>query len=254
VTPWLALAGPFARPALRDLVLPSIVAFAVAAASLTPIVAGLAIGGRHKAIRDVALGLAWLLGSLVATLLGVRAVGSDLKNGTAIVLLYGPLSRGGYVAGRYLGVLVAVTFEVASLAAVYVAVTAANGVAPAGALVGLFTLLWFELAVVSALAMLLASVVSQVPAALMTAGLWAAGHLADEYASLLTSRSAPVPHMLFDVLYAVVPDLDLFDVQDRVVHQLPIDPASVAWACAYGASWVVGLLALTAIAMMRRDL
>lgn len=254
MSPAFALARQLVWTAVQDRLPALVPLFLVVVAVAAPIVSDLALGGPDKVLRDVGLTLLWLAGSAAAVWLGVRAIGADLRDGTGVLWLHRPIARGEYVLGRFLGVVVVLGLLVAALVATWIAVAAWHGAAGTAGLLWYAVLLWAELVFVAAWAMLLSSLVAPLPAALATTGLWAAGHLADEYGRLAASADSPVTSFLFGALYLVVPDLDLFVVQDRVVHQLPIDPAAAVWACAYGAAWTGALLVLTSLVLARRDI
>lgn len=253
MTPILALAGQFARNAVRERILVAVPMFLFASGFAAPLVSGLALGGADKALTDLGLGMLWIFGSFLAIYLGVRGIGADLRDGSAVLWLHRPLPRASWVVGRFLGVLAVLVAEVTLLLGTWAAVAAWYGAAPGPSVVVYGVLLAFELALVAAWGMLFSSLIAPVPAALATAGLWVAGHLADEYTRLAMSEGHPVVGALSRLLFLVVPDLDLFDVQDRVVHGLAIDAAATVSACGYGAAWTAALVALTGLVVQRRD-
>ncbi len=253
--PTLALARWGLIGAWRDRLFASIVLFFVAAGVLTPIVQDFAIGAGDKAARDVGLSLLWLVASGTAVLVGVRAIGSELRDGTAVFWLTRPISRGTWVAGRSLGVIATLTLEVAGLLLAWGLVALWNGVGIPPDLPWFALLLWVELVLVAAWGTFFTSLTtSPIVAFLATLGLWSAGHLADEYGRLAAESDGPLLRALFRGLYLVVPDLDLFDVQDRVVHLLPVDGEAAIWAVAYGLGWVLALTAASTAVISRRDL
>lgn len=251
----LALAGWSVAAAWRDRLYASALLFFVAAGIATPLVSDFALGAPDKAARDVGLSLLWLVGSAMAVLCGVRAIGTELRDGTAALWLTRPIARGTWVAGRMSGAIAAITIELALLLAGWTLVSLWNGVGLPSDFGWYTALLWMELVLVAAWALLFSSLTSSpIAAYLATAGLWAAGHLADEYGRLAQESDGPVLRVAFQVLYAVVPDLDLFDVQDRVVHLLPVDVTAAVWALGYGLAWTLALSGATAVVLGRRDL
>jgi Cu-processing system permease protein len=253
MTAAIALGGQFARDALREGILASVLLFVAGAGFVAPLVSGLAMGGPDKALRDLGLGLFWLVGSAAAIWLGVRGIGADLHDGTAALWLHRPVSRAAWVGGRFAGVLAVLVAEVVFLLASWMVIAAWYDLGFGASLLGYAVLLWFELALVAAWGMLFSALTGPVPAGMLTAALWAAGHLADEYTRLGAGDGHPIVAVLSRVLFVVVPDLDLFDVQGRVVHGLALDPRAALAACAYGAAWTAGLVVITALLVARRD-
>jgi hypothetical protein len=220
--------------------------------ALVPITWGvqhIAIGGAVKAANDVGLGVLWLVGSLTAVILGVHAL---RPRADQVWVLTRPISRSRFALGRFLGVLAALAFQVAGLTLAWIAAATLNGIPPVGGLGWFALLLWVELGVVAAMAALLSNLVGPVLAGLCTAALWAAGHLGDEYHRL--AEESGVPAALATAVYAVVPDLDLFDVQGQLVHDVAVEWARVGGATVYGLAWMTALLALTMLVLSRKDL
>lgn len=240
-----AIARQVWREAIRERALHTVGVYLAILAVLTPWVGDLALGAPERAARDLGLTLAWLLGSGTAIGLGIRAVGWTLHGRTAAILLARPISRGRWVIGRMVGVAAALAAQIGGLVACHALVLAAVGAGPTPALLVFGGLLWAECCVVAALAALLSALARPAIAATLSVGLWAAGHLADEYAVV-----APV---LARIVFTVVPDLDVFDVHAAVVHDDGIDALRTIGAVAYGAAWWIGLLALTTAAVSRRD-
>ncbi|MBW1880601.1 MAG: ABC transporter permease [Deltaproteobacteria bacterium] len=243
------LAREVVREAVRDRWMHAIPLTFVALVPLTWGVRHMAIGGAVKASNDIGLTVVWLVGSLTAVLLGVHAL---RPRADQVWVLTRPISRSQFALGRFLGVLATLALQVLGLTLAWIAAATLNGIPPAGGL-GWFTLLlWVELGVVAGMAALLSNLVGPVLAGLCTVALWVAGHLGDEYHRLV--EESGVPAALATTLYSVVPDLDLFDVQQQLVHDVVVEPARVGGATAYGLAWMTALLALTMIVLSRKDL
>ena len=83
------------------------------------------------------------------------------------------------------------------------------------------------------------------------AGLWVAGHLAGEYSRITAEWGAGA---LSSAVFAVIPDLDLLDLQTPIVTGAGLDGGRLALGLAYGALWLVALAALTVASVRTRDL
>jgi len=243
------LAREVVREAVRDRWMHAIPLTFVVLVPLTWGVRHMAMGGAIKASNDIGLGVVWLVGSVTAVVLGVHAL---RPRADQVWVLTRPVSRSRFALGRFLGVLATLAIQVVGLMLAWIAAATLNGVAPVGGSGWAALLLWVELGVVAGMAALLSNLVGPVLAGLCTAALWVAGHLGDEYQRL--AEESGVPAALAIAVYSVVPDLDLFDLQQQLVHDVAVEPARVGGATAYGLAWMTALLALTMLVLSRKDL
>ena len=241
-----ALVGRVLREVVRERVPHVAGLYVVGFAILAPWVASVSLGAPTRAVRELGLTSMWAVACLVAIGLGVRHVGGELASRRAALWLARPIGRRRWMLGRLTGVGVALAALVGALLVAYVLVAGIERSRVGGPLAIHGLLLWAECCVLASVAALLGVLARPALAGACTVGIWVGGHLADEYARV----AGPV---LPRLVYVVVPDLDLFVVQEELVHELAIAPGRVIWALGYGALWVVALLALTALALERRD-
>ena len=104
--------------------------------------------------------------------------------------------------------------------------------------------------VVGAVAALISTRTNPLIAAGATFGVWIAGHLSGEYAAVASELGFEPANTL---VYAVVPDLDLLDLQTPVVTGVGIDPVAATAALGYGLVWLGILWALTVMSLRTRD-
>lgn len=226
----------------------AVVAYAAVFAVLGPWTADLALGAPTRALRDLGLGLGWLVASGCAIGLGIGAFGARLRAGTPVWLLSGPLSRRSWWLGTALGGLALLALLVVGLTLAYGAVEARHGTPPVEALAAWAALLWAECAVLLALAALLGALARPPAAAAFALALWAAGHLASEHAA--ATAQAPWTSRL---LFTLVPDLDRLVVHGAIVHGDPVAISTVLTGGAHAALWTAALLALGVFVMEHTD-
>lgn len=225
-----------------------VVVYALVLAVLGPWVADLALGAPVRALRDLGLGLGWLVGCGCAIGLGTAAFGVHLRSRAPAWWLTGPVSRRSWWTGRALGALGLLLAVVTGLTAVHAAVELWVTGPPPADLFGWALLLWAECALLLALSALLSLLLRPGAAVTASLGLWAAGHLATEHAAA-TAQQPWFSRLVFTVL----PDLDRLVVHTALIHGDALDPARLGWGLAYAGSWTVGLLALGIFVMERVD-
>lgn len=212
----------------------------------------LSMGGRARAVVNLSLALSWLSGCGLGLALGLRHPGAELRQGTAELLLSGPLSATRFAAARVLGAVLASVLLVAVLVSLSAVRTGLVGGPPPG-LWAHGLALGVEVAVVTAMASLLGSLVRPPLAAAAVVGMWISGHLLGAHGVLAASQGGSMA-VIHEILVWVVPDLGALDMHSVVVQGQAMVVADLALACAHGLAWVIGLGALTALVVSRRDL
>jgi len=218
---------------------------------LAPMFSGMALGAGTRAVADLGWLLMWVVACWVACWLGIRAIGLDLHHRTAALVLSRPISVAAWATGRIIGIGLALGIQMAFMMVFWLGIAAIWGV-PIGVdwvLAGI--LLWAEALMIASIAGLLSTLVAPVFAAACTAGLWIAGHLAQEYTQMVADAEMV---WASSVLFTVVPDLDRFNVQHALVHGVAIPPSAALASLAYAIVWIAVLQGLTVLVVSRRDL
>jgi hypothetical protein len=168
-----------------------------------------------------------------------------------------PVSRAEYVFGRYAGLVVTTTLNLAVMAAFFAAVLAIH----LGSLAFLVETPFFatvaaialQLAMVGAIAVLFSSFTTGTLAAIFTLSLVVAGHLASELVRYWV-RQGEAAAWVGRVLYLAVPNLEALNLKEAMVYRDAVAGGAVATAAIYGVLYSAGVVALAAGIFSRRDL
>ena len=114
-------------------------------------------------------------------------------------------------------------------------------------------LILVELALVTAFSILFSSFTNPVLAAVGTAAVYVVGHLAWSFELLKDRLGSGLGRTLCDVFYWVLPNLHLLNIKSEAVNGIAVPAGRVAWATAYGLTYVVGVLILACVVFERRD-
>ncbi len=260
-----ALALNTFREAVRNKVLYVLLLFAVVLLGLTYFFSQGALHEQLRVIRDVGLVGIELVGALIAIFIGVNLVYKELDRKTVFALIPKPIHRWEFVLGKYAGMLLtlAVLMTIMTLTLFGVLALAAavfNGDNDAGAIVRAVVLLFGEVAVITAVAVLFSSFSSPILSGALTLGMFVVGHFTPDLRELIGKiESTPLRVMLGSGMRAF-PDLHLFYVSGSMVgahhvsvHGTYVDWSYVAVAGAYGALYIAVAIALAMIIFSRRD-
>jgi len=132
-------------------------------------------------------------------------------------------------------------------------VTAVFGQAPGLAFIEAVAMIWVELAVLTAVALLFATFTGPFLSGMFTLGVFVIGHLTPGLKELGASSGDPVVAALTGAVYYAMPNLEVFNVKAQALYGTPLGGAETALALAYGAACTLVLLAAASIVFARRD-
>jgi ABC-type transport system involved in multi-copper enzyme maturation permease subunit len=254
------------RESVRDRVPYNLVLFAVLLIGSSYLIGQLTAGQDVKIIKDLGLAATSVFGLFIAIFIGIGLVSKEVERRSIYALLAKPVSRRQFIAGKYAGLVLTLAVNVAVMTLALYAVLAymswtespqfkAAWETPAAdpALLKASLLIFVELMLVTALALFFSTFSTPILSAVLTFGLYIAGHFnADlkNFDRIVESRPAV---WLARGMYHVLPDLSAFDVKTEVVHGLPVTAGYVAMTALYGLAYIAGLLLVATLVFSRRD-
>lgn len=220
--------------------------------------------------KDLSLATVALAMVFLVALTASSAVAEELDSKTATTVLVKPVARWQFLVGKYAGVLLALLAAMAVLAVVlfitvylrvyidamprerqlaftfsesepareFQALMLHHGLAMFPGAVMIF----FQGAVLAAVAVVLSSRFSRVLAVIVTFGLFLIGHLAD-FVRLAVEQSSEVVRTAVAWLTGVLPFLETFNIAGKLVHT-PLDPSQPEFAQVWAYTGLSGLYAL----------
>jgi Cu-processing system permease protein len=244
------------REALRERLLYNLVVFAVllVAGSLT--ISQLTLGEQFRIVANIGSSATQVFGTLIAVFLGVGLVTREMDRRTCYPVLARPVSRAGFVAGKYLGLLATLALNVGLMAlttgAVLFLYQGAQHASPA-AFAATFLLTFVQLALVGALAVLFSTFSTATLSAIFTLTVIGAGWLFGEVRPFWLASSQVELKELIRVLDVLLPNMSLLDLKESLTYGDPVAAGSVALRALYGAGYAGVVLALAALVFSRRD-
>ncbi len=255
----LAIAHNTLREAVRNRLFATLVFFALGMLGLTLAVSSASLHEEVRLMKDVGLFLISTFSVLIAIFTGVNLVYKELERKTIYTVVPKPIWRWQFLVGKYLGLATAMAVQVAVMIAVL------GGLIPVvGGEIGVELwqagwLVYAEVCVVLAVAMIFSSFSTPFLSGLLTLGVFIVGRFADV---LSTLRLAPVDERtaLTETISAavrgvaaVVPDLSIYDVTPQLVYGTPLTAAYVIEGTLLAATYIgLGLL-IASILFHRRD-
>jgi ABC-type transport system involved in multi-copper enzyme maturation permease subunit len=252
----LAIARNAFREAVRDRVLYNLVLFVLLLIAGAIFLGELSAGQEAKIIVDLGLSAMLLFGAFIAIFVGVGLVYKEIERRTLYAILSKPIGRGQFLLGKYLGLCLTLLINVlvmgigVSLALIYVR----RGWNPLALQIwpAIF-LIYFELMIITAVALLFSSFSSPALSALLTFFVFIIGHFSADLKSLATTGNSAAARLLFRALYYLLPNLTNFSVITPAAHGVTPSTSAFALATVYMFVYVGVLLAAATLIFSRRN-
>lgn len=249
----LAVAQNTFREAVRDKVLYVLLFFAAAAILGSKALGWVSIGQDIKIVKDISLAAVSVFGVLIAIFVGTNLIFKEIDKRTIYTIICRPMHRYEFIVGKYLGlamVLLLVTVAMTVVAALYVLVLG-------GGLDATFfyaaLLIYAELLLVTALAVLMSSLASPILGAIIVFCAYVVGHGTAILANLPAHFEGTVSGKVLHAIYYVLPNLSNFNIRPEAANGVAIAPSYVLWALGYCVIYTTLLLVLAALAFEDKD-
>lgn len=262
----LLVAGAAFKESVRDRVPYSMVMFAVLIIAASYLISQLTAGQDLKIIKDLGLAALSIFGLLIAVFIGIGLVSKEVEKKSVFGLLTKPVTRTQFILGKYLGLVATLVVNltvmtVAYYAALFYMDLTASATVKAGwpapaldpRLLVAIVLIVAELALVTALALFFSTFSSPLLAALLTLGLWVAGHFNTDLRQFERVLDLQAAAWLARGLYYVLPNLAPFNVKAEVVYGVPVAASHVGLTLLYAVVYISALLTAATAIFRRRD-
>ncbi len=208
----------------------------------------LAVDQELRVLLDFGLAFIELVGLAGALYGATTMVLRELETKTIYLVLTRPVTRGQYLAGRFAGLMLSTAVSLALMCALHLAILFWKGWLWQGTYALAMLGAYLKILITASLAFFLALFSSSVlTAGVFAAVLWTLGHFLPEIRHLIREGAPPAAMLPLTLLSKVVPDLQLFNLRDR------LGTAPVALWLAYAAAYSLVWLGLSRLLMRRKE-
>lgn len=251
-----AIARNAFREAVRDRVLYNLVVFVLLLTAASIFIGELSGGQERKVIVDLGLSAMLLFGVFIAIFVGVGLVYKEIERRTIYAVFSKPVGRGEFLAGKYLGLCLTLLVNVAvmavgvSLALIYVN----RGWDPLILTIWPAVLLiYMELMLLTAVALLFSSFSSPALSALLTFMMFVIGHFSADLKTLAVSLGSTSARWLFTGLYYLLPNLSNYSFITPAAHGRGPSAGFVFASGLYALVYIAVFLAAATLIFSRRN-
>ena len=242
---------------LRDKILYNLVIFGLVMIGGSVLLGTLTLGERSKIIMDVGLASIELFGTLIAIFVGIGLVSKELEKRTIYTILCKPVSRSRFILGKYLGLAITLLVNVSIMGIGFFVILSTVHVIPNFTIVSAVLLIFVQLMVLTAFALLFSTFTTSTLSAMFTLSIYIIGHLTEDLKNLALrlseTSSSTFSSTLLEVMYYILPNFEYFNLKGEAAYGVAIDPGTVGIVVAYGLAYTAALLVIACLIFERRD-
>ncbi len=244
------------REVVRDRILYVIGFYGILLAAAIRILPEVAATTEDKIFLDFGLAAMSLLGLIVAIFVGTGLVNKEIEKRTVLVLIAKPISRVEFITGKHLGLSAVLALLVAAMTAIYLAIAHFWKIPyPLGSILLAALYLFFQLSLITAVAIGMGVFTSSVLATLLSFGVYLMGNFSQDLVELGRLSRNPGFQRLTQGLYLVLPDLSRLDLKNQAVYgsELLPNPLTLIANAGYGLLYTILVLAIAILIFSSRE-
>lgn len=242
------------REAVRDRILYNLILFVLLITASAIFLGELSAGQEARVIVNLGLSTLLIFGTFISIFVGVSLVWKEIEKKTVYSVFSKPVGRGEFIVGKYLGLCLTLLVNVivmgigVSLALLYVGSPAlAANIWPA------ILLIFFELTIMTAVAIMFSSFSTPALSALLTFFVFVIGNFSASLRELAQGMNSAVAKLVFEGCYYVLPNLSQFSFITETSNGIAAPSPMVGGAILYAVIYDIVLLTITAIIFKRRN-
>jgi ABC-type transport system involved in multi-copper enzyme maturation permease subunit len=247
------------RESVRDRVLYNLIIFALLMTVSSIFIGELAIGSERKIIVDLGLSAMRFFGMLIAIFIGIQLVFKEIERRTIYSVLSKPVRRAEFVLGKFFGL--ALTLAVNSgvmvvglvLAILFLEGFTSATPATIGALLPAAFLIFLELLVITAVALMFSTISSPALAAAMAFLVYVIGNFSGSFRDMAAASESGATTAVLYGLYYVLPNLSNFNRIESAAHGIAVPAGESMQAILYALVYSGVVLSIAVMVFERRD-
>jgi ABC-type transport system involved in multi-copper enzyme maturation permease subunit len=240
------------RENLREKLLYNLLFFALLMIGSSILLSRITLGDYHRLILDLGLASINLFGVLIAIFVGIGLVSKEVDRKTIYTIVSKPIPRYEFLLGKYCGLVMTLFANTVVMVVGFLIVLQVMEVPITSLVFKSLALIFLELMVVTAVAVLFSTFTSATLSAIFTLAVYVIGHLSGDLKEF-SKKMDDVSQMVINAIYYTLPNLERFNLKGHVIHHLDFGLTDMALTSAYGLTYAAFLLLLASVIFQRRD-
>ena len=248
-----ALASNTFKEAIRDRVLYSLLFFAVLVLMGSLAVENITIGDQEKVVRSFAFGAMRFFSALMALFLGVGLVYKELERKTIYTIASKPIPRWLFLMGKFTGLMAVLAVLLGAMALLYVLLMGLSQGMPAHSFYIALLLLFVELGLLVAWAILFSTYSAPTTASLFSLAIFFIGNLVDDIWHYGQQADSESLRALSEWIYWLLPNFEILNGGQAAVHEQALAPGQLSASLCYGLGYTIAVLCVAMLVFSKRD-
>jgi ABC-type transport system involved in multi-copper enzyme maturation permease subunit len=240
------------RENLREKLLYNLLIFALLMIGSSILLSRLTLGDYHRLILDLGLASINIFGVLIAIFVGISLVSKEIDKKTIYTIISKPVPRYAFLLGKYLGLVITLLTNTIVMVIGLLVVLQVMDVPVTVLLFKSLAMIFLELMVITAMALLFSTFTSSTLSAIFTLAIYVIGHLSADLKTF-GDKLETMGRGVVNALYYVMPNLERFNLKGHVTNHVDVPTTDLLLTLAYGLSYTAMLLLLSAMIFQRRD-
>ncbi len=250
----LTIAKNAFREAVRDRILYNLIIFVLLITVSAIFLGELTAGQEARVIVNLGLSATLIFGTFISIFVGVSLVWKEIEKKTVYSIFSKPVGRGEWIIGKYLGLCATLLANLAVMAlGVSLALLYVGGGQFIGGAWAAVLLIFLELTIITAVAIMFSSFSTPALSALLTFFVFIIGHFSSSLLDLATTVGSKSAIALFTAIYYVLPNLSHFSFITETSNGMTPPAAMLGGGFVYAVIYDVILLTITVVIFSRRN-
>ncbi|MEQ1765507.1 MAG: ABC transporter permease subunit [Pyrinomonadaceae bacterium] len=242
------------RESVRDRILYNLVLFVLLITACAVLLGDLTDGQEARTIVNFGLNAMLLFGSFIAIFVGVGLVSKEIERKTVYAVFSKPVRRAEFIVGKYLGLCATLLVNVAVMGVgVTLALLLVGGKSLIGSAWLAIVLIFFELMIVTSVALVFSAFSTPALSALLTFLVFIIGHLSSSLRDLAATLESKAAAYLLEAIYFLLPNLSLFSFRTEAALGISATVPSIFGGIAYALCYIAVMLVISIVIFTRRD-
>jgi Cu-processing system permease protein len=244
------------RESIRDRVLYNLILFVLILVAASVFVSDLSLDMESQFTAALGLSAMLVFGALIAIFIGVGLVYKEIDKRTIYSLLSKPVHRHEFIIGKYAGLCLTLLVNSAVMVlATELALLYVNGkfVPLQTAVLAASFLVYLELALVVAVALMFSSFTTPMLAALFSFAVYVIGHFSKDLLEMAALSNSTATRVVLTTLYYLLPNLANFGFITEASHGRIVPPPIAGSAAVYAIVYIGILLSAAVLIFQKRN-
>jgi len=253
------------REAVRDKIPYVVLLTAIGLAAFSVLLGEWSVFDREFVVKSTTITIVSLSGFFIALFAGVGQVQREIQKKTIHTILSKPVSRSAFLLGKYIGLLALLLMHVSLLSLTLIFVLWATSSAITAPVIQACYLVFWELAIVLAFAILFSTYSSALISSIFSFGMYLIGNLGNqilkeihlvyrmsEDGSFLQQHGQLI-YNLAKLINYIIPNLFKFNASMQAAHNIALEPSYIIWMSIYALGYSAVVLCLAVALFKNKD-